>query len=375
MFNVLLMVKNESLSIEITIKSVRDYVSKVILFDTGSTDNTIEIAKKVSGNKFVFKQSIFKGFPESRNEAIEFAETFESKFIILMDAGDEFKSNYNLEQLKYIFNNNVDDKFKFGIVKKEWSLNNSIHHHNDVRLIRNRSNCRYNLAYPVHETFANKDLSETIYLGDAFILFQNRTKYGESSKSRIYNDIILLKNAAKNFRNYYYLGQSYMDIEDYENALENFINASEQENNEIEENNFDNMRLEEIYTCIGKCAISVNKDKDFILKSFSKAIDINKNFIDSYIYFFKYCIDTKKYSENVTYVVELFNLTKNNIKNRINNLFYDYTRYALITVTCIQTSEHFDIGKKSAFKAWKHSESNEDMIRWNFFKYKKSYTD
>ena len=38
------------------------------------------------------KVGVFKSFPESRNDAIEFAESVKVKFLILMDAGDEFKS-------------------------------------------------------------------------------------------------------------------------------------------------------------------------------------------------------------------------------------------------------------------------------------------
>lgn len=43
---VAIMVKNEEKRIEITLNSIKDEVDGIILFDTGSTDNTVGIVKK-----------------------------------------------------------------------------------------------------------------------------------------------------------------------------------------------------------------------------------------------------------------------------------------------------------------------------------------
>jgi len=42
---VVIMVKNEQTSIQATIDSVKDYIKHIIVFDTGSTDKTIEIVQ------------------------------------------------------------------------------------------------------------------------------------------------------------------------------------------------------------------------------------------------------------------------------------------------------------------------------------------
>ena len=47
LIGVLLMVKNEESSIEITLKSTKTHFKNIIVFDTGSTDRTIEIIKKI----------------------------------------------------------------------------------------------------------------------------------------------------------------------------------------------------------------------------------------------------------------------------------------------------------------------------------------
>ena len=107
---VLMMIKNEENSIAVTINSIKDYIKHVIIFDTGSTDRTIEIVKetcKTNNQELHLKVGVFKSFPESRNDAIEFAESVKVKFLILMDAGDEFQT----EKSKSKFQTQTISKF------------------------------------------------------------------------------------------------------------------------------------------------------------------------------------------------------------------------------------------------------------------------
>ena len=45
---VLLMVKNEKKRLHVSLESVKDFADSLVIFDTGSTDNTIEICKEFS---------------------------------------------------------------------------------------------------------------------------------------------------------------------------------------------------------------------------------------------------------------------------------------------------------------------------------------
>jgi glycosyltransferase involved in cell wall biosynthesis len=45
MIAALIMVKNEEKSIEVTLNSIKNHIKHVIVYDTGSTDNTINIIK------------------------------------------------------------------------------------------------------------------------------------------------------------------------------------------------------------------------------------------------------------------------------------------------------------------------------------------
>jgi glycosyltransferase involved in cell wall biosynthesis len=170
------MVKNEEKSIELTIKSVKNHIKHIIVFDTGSTDNTINIMKETCKKYNMIlhlKIGQFKSFPESRNEALEFAETINIKNLILMDAGDEFNCYLNPDELYYCLRLNYK---KLGIVKQQWIYNDKCEEHTDIRFVKNKENMRYDILYPVHEKI--KDAEENVCdFSNIICLYQNRDLY------------------------------------------------------------------------------------------------------------------------------------------------------------------------------------------------------
>jgi glycosyltransferase involved in cell wall biosynthesis len=74
-----MMVRNETLRLHVTLNSIKDTVKSLILYDTGSTDNTIEIARtfcETNGIVFRLIEGIFVDFCTSRNIVLDFADTF-----------------------------------------------------------------------------------------------------------------------------------------------------------------------------------------------------------------------------------------------------------------------------------------------------------
>ena len=69
----LIMVKNEAPVILKTLESVASRVEKIFVYDTGSTDNTIDICKNYAPHIEV-KEGPWVNFSVSRNEALEWAE-------------------------------------------------------------------------------------------------------------------------------------------------------------------------------------------------------------------------------------------------------------------------------------------------------------
>ena len=90
---VLMMVKNEKLRISVTLESIKNFADCLIIYDTGSSDNTIEICENFSKQNNIplyLKQGEFVNFEVSRNISHDFADTVEFiDYLLLLDTNDE----------------------------------------------------------------------------------------------------------------------------------------------------------------------------------------------------------------------------------------------------------------------------------------------
>ena len=80
-----MIVRNEEKNLSSCLESVEDIVDEMIILDTGSTDNTIQIAKRFGADIYHFKWC--DDFSAARNESIKFAK---GKWILWMDADEQF---------------------------------------------------------------------------------------------------------------------------------------------------------------------------------------------------------------------------------------------------------------------------------------------
>ena len=369
---VLLMVKNEKISIKNTIDSFKRYIDVVIVLDTGSTDNTIDIIKKTCENnkqKLYLKKTVFKSFPESRNESIEFAESVsDATFFLLMDAGDELKTHLSskinfINAIKTIPNN-----YNFGLVRHNWLNNGSLEDHFDARFIRNKNKCRYDIRYPVHEKF-DKVSNDLTNLSDIFYLYQDRDKYGVSTQNRYLKDIEMLSNAIQNKRNLYYFGQTYLNMSDFENGFKYNLLSYEKE---IDDDEFGDHIIKNILVRIGYCAMKSNKSKKIVFEYLTKAIE---NFIEppieAFIFLFSYSIEQKITNDVMIYVPKLFELKKPTGPDLtiINHGFYDYKRWNLISIVCLLSNQHIELGKKACQNALKVANNPDDRNNMQIYNY------
>lgn len=340
------MVKNESESIELSINSTKKYFDTILVFDTGSTDNTVDIIKQTCARnkqKLHLKQGTFKSFPESRNEALEFADQFPFKYILMMDAGDEFKTSKSKPEFdKFI--RGIPDTFDIGIIKQQWleKVGASLNDHFDCRMVKNHNNIRYDITFPVHEQVSNADNLVSFNFGDAFYLYQDRLKYGGSSEKRYYRDIEMLSKAVQNKRNLYFLAQSYMSIEDFKNGFKYNVLSYEVPNNGTFDEKFTLVR-------IAYCAMRI-KLYDIAVKYLEILFKTDEPPIDAYIYYFDIHIKLQKYDKLLPHIKPLFNMEKPGIASSIrlvNHHFYDYSRFNLISVACLLNNKELEIGKKA----------------------------
>ena len=327
---VLIMVKNEEASIAMTINSTRGFMEHVIVYDTGSTDRTIDIIREVcnkNGQILHLKEGIFEGFPASRNVSLEFAETVPVKFILLMDAGDEFRCDTKPDTLRKQISTYPLD---IGTVRQVWNEEQ----HTDVRFIRNRRNVRYNLDYLVHEqvniTGSVGDLSPLFYL------YQCRITHGGSTEKRYARDIELLSKAKPCKRNYFFLAQSYMSIDDYRNGYKyNILSIG----NSYEETDATS------YSRAGYCAIKCNMSEKIITHNLLMSVKLtNEPVIDSYIYLFDYYLTNSMADKAIQYIDELASMTAPVSNKTVSYEFYEYKRWYLISIVCLTANRELEKG-------------------------------
>ena len=375
------MIKNEAKSISVTLNSTKNYFKHIIVYDTGSTDNTIQIVKeccKKNNQILHLKHGLFKGFPESRNESLEFAESISVDKLLLMDAGDEFRSKYNPTDFLTIIN-----KFPYtcGIVKQQWLMyhntnSSNLEEHSDIRFICNHKGIRYDLNYPVHEMImydtdnTNTSNNSVVTIQDIFLLYQDRVKYGGSTESRYIKDIELLLKAKPNKRNLFFLAQSYMSINDFQNGYKYNLLCIDADNvRKINGGNVLDISLGDnttSYIRAGYCAIMCHFNEGKVIDNLVMSIKINKDKsieppIDPYIYILKYYMENNKSEKALPFIDDLFKL---DIKNQecntnLNPYFYDYTRWNLISVICLMCNQKLDKGYKALNKIIHYGKIND----------------
>ena len=99
--------KNEALNIGKSIESYKEYVDEIIIVDTGSIDETVEIAEKLGAKvlKFEWKND----FSAAKNYAIDNAT---GDWILFLDA-DEIFENRIVKDIKHMLKNNEVDAYCF----------------------------------------------------------------------------------------------------------------------------------------------------------------------------------------------------------------------------------------------------------------------
>jgi len=210
----LLMVKNEKKRLHVSLNSIIGFADSLVIFDTGSTDNTIEICREFSEKNNIplrLKEGSFVNFSVSRNESLDFADSFEDiDYLLLLDTNDELR---NGQQLRKCAEEYVDNKSTGFLVCQEW-FSGSYDKYFNVRFIKAHQKWRY--IGSVHEyikTFDEEnDKHPIVKLPDSIILYQDRTQDDDKSGKRFTRDKELLyedyKKDPTEPRTVFYLAQT-----------------------------------------------------------------------------------------------------------------------------------------------------------------------
>ncbi len=132
-----MIVKNEEAFLAQCLKSIRDFVDEIVVVDTGSTDGTVEIAKRFTDK--VYFHPWEGSFSKARNQALTYAT---GDWIFIIDGDEELLPGAG-EKLRDAVRNAGDaDAFHVNTISI-YSSGNKRARHNSERLFRNNGMIHY----------------------------------------------------------------------------------------------------------------------------------------------------------------------------------------------------------------------------------------
>ena len=223
LINLCIMVKNAGDQFEQTLLENLPFIDRWTILDTGSTDNTIDIIKKVligkkEGNLYC---EPFINFKDSRNRLLDLAGK-ECKFNVMLDDTYVLKGN-----LKNFLNITRGDQYAKSFTLYIQDKNNK---YGSNRVTKSFHELRY--KFRIHEIIDDKnDLNICIPCDDAYIEDKEFDFMKKRSDNRKELDFkLLFEELEENpfeARTYYYLGQTYKLVGDYKNAFKYYLKRGE----------------------------------------------------------------------------------------------------------------------------------------------------
>lgn len=225
------MVKDEERRIHVTMQSVLPFCKTFIIYDTGSTDNTIPIIQAFCEKHNIslhLKQGTFVNFRDSRNVLLELAEEIIGlDYILLLDSNDEVQptnpsSDIGPDIIDYCKKHRYTN-FNGFLCHQTWlNEDKSTVSYFNVRLIKAYRNWRYKC--PVHEYIMTPDIQVVVKEEDRppFTIFQDRKEDQFKSVKRFKRDREILmaehETNPKDARVVFYLAQTLANLEEFDLA-------------------------------------------------------------------------------------------------------------------------------------------------------------
>ena len=224
-------VKNNAEDLKISLQSLKDFVDEIIVIDTGSTDDTVEVSKNFGAKVF------FKAWQDDFSAARNFAlEKSSGDWIIFLDA-DEFFSAQTAKNIPFVieraaqFNQNAVQVFLINIDKDD---GNKIQDTNYVvRIMKKISELHY--VGKIHEELRlGENILSNVVTCPPEVLQIYHTGYSTSlNKDKAARNLKMLleelKETSEPKRIYHYIAECYKGLEDFGNA-EKFANLSIESN-------------------------------------------------------------------------------------------------------------------------------------------------
>ncbi len=255
-FSLCMIVKNESKNIARCLESVEGVVDEIIVVDTGSADDTVEIAKRYGAKVFFYEWG--HDFALARNEAIKHAT---GDWILILDADEELSPESREKIRAFLVKMDGDTTYQLRI-KNMNTYGNVMYQNYMTRMFKNTHTTMF--VGRVHETLVSRSQAINISGEDVSILHHGYADKEKSSKKITTRNIPLLEeilkkddinNSYKSFVNFY-IGASQLEIGNVEDSIKSLRLAVEQ-SKEVGDANlnfiaFSYIRLMSIYISLKK---------------------------------------------------------------------------------------------------------------------------
>lgn len=294
-----MIVKNAGDSFVDVLKNNIDYFDEYTILDTGSTDNTIENIKSVlkskKGNLF---QEPFINFRDSRNRCLDLAGK-SCKFIMMLD--DTYMIKENLRGfLQIVRGDQFSDSLSMYIKSDDVEYGSN-------RIIKSHTNLRY--IYKMHEVISPINNVNVIIPINHGYIFDFRSDYMETRTMERKNyDLKILYDMIEedpnDSRAYYYLGQTYNLLQNYEKAYANFLIRVYHEN--------EGFLQEKIDACFEAARVAnfqLNKPWQECEELYLKAYEMDKTRPDSLYFLGIHYYLEKKYDIAYNYFKEAYKVS------------------------------------------------------------------
>lgn len=395
---VAMMIKNEEKTIRRTFRSVRNWVNKIVIYDTGSTDDTLKIISKMCKDEFidlVIHQGEFVDFSTSRNRLLAFCEEDpEIDYVLLLDANDEVEIDW--EQLKI-----EEGKTAYNIRQRWLEETGAVNEYYNVRFLKLREGWYYRGR--IHEDLFNDDLEKLhpdILKG--VVLVQERKHDFEKTRLRLPSDIQILTqdyltmkekgNTSENsdfYRCLNYLGQTHVNLAiipdtklklyHYGMALKNYIELinlfREKFNNKVE---FDKEQYYNSLLLAGCITQTLEQPWKNGIEYFNEAIDLWPQRCEAFIPIIEHYVNSGSTEHTLLafmYSNFICRLSCPHININVNKLMWDAIRWKLYAIICLEVGannadiflagrEALDVFIKGAKDCkYELSPSEEDLIQ------------
>ncbi|MCT4598239.1 MAG: glycosyltransferase [Vallitalea sp.] len=298
--SICMIVKNEEKNIERCLKSLKpiiDYkIAELIIVDTGSTDETIHLAKKYVNNIYKYKWS--GNFADARNYSILFAS---GEYVLIIDADEEFAKT-DAEELIHHFSNKEHKQyntFTINIISYTDIELSKYSTSTQRRIFRNHNfyyKCAIHNQPMISHPIANLNIN-LLHYGYIMNDHIRDIKFNRTGS-------MLMKELEKDPYNLYYRYQlcaSYSMYGDIINAVRQvdiYMRIIEENNKLLQDTNMT------YYNLATSLYIEVGRFKD-AEKIIDDALKLKPNYID-FIYYKAYTLFNKKNYEDTLQYIEKF---------------------------------------------------------------------